>query len=74
MFPPLSKRSKRKAASSLNLLCALLLRDTDCNNVKGKEKLTLYKEYKKRPDKLQAVLRSHTLHSAHLAVNAMVKL
>lgn len=48
-------------------------RCSDCNNVKSKEKLTLYKENKKSLDKLQAVLHSHTLHSAHLAVNAMVK-
>lgn len=50
-------------------------RHSDCNNVrkKSKEKLTLCKEHKKELDKLQAVLGSHTLHSAHLAVNAMLK-
>lgn len=65
MLPPLSERSRRRAASNLSrrthlLLPALLLkRHSDCNNVKSTEKLTLYKEYKKD-------LTNYRLYSARI--------
>jgi len=55
---------KGRGASDLNcctrlLKLAPLLRNTDCNNVKGREKLTLYKEYKK-------VLTNYRLYSTRI--------
>lgn len=81
-FLPSAKGRKQRAASGLNccahlLLPTLLLKGPDCNNVKRekkKKKLTLYKEYKKDLTNYRLYSGSHTLHSAHLAVNAMVKL